>query len=88
MTTLALARSIFSSAAASRTMVSRPRPVAAGRPSEPPSAKGLPVTTPVTVWRACMEYVSMIHAMVCSFVFMSGAGTSLSGPMMSAMAAV
>ena len=30
----------------------------------------------------------MIHAMVCAFVLMSGAGTSLSGPRMSMISAV
>ena len=30
-----------------------------------------------------MAYVSIIHAMVCAFVPMSGAGMSRSGPMMS-----
>ena len=32
-----------------------PRPVASGRPSEPPKSSGLPVTTAVTVWRMCIE---------------------------------
>ena len=66
----------------------QPRPVASGRPRDPPRFSGLPVTTAVTVWRLCMEYVSMIQAMVCSFVFTSGAGTSLSGPMKSKISAV
>ena len=30
----------------------------------------------------CMLYVSMIHAITCGLVFTSGAGMSLSGPMM------
>ena len=38
------------------------------------------VTTAVTVCRACMEYVSMIHAITRSLVLTSGAGTSESGP--------
>ena len=42
----------------------------------------------VTVCLECMEYVSIIHAIVCSLVFMSGAGTSLSGPMKSISSAV
>ena len=46
------------------------------RPSEPPSEIGLPVTTPVAVWPWFIEYVSIIHAMICSFVFTSGAGMS------------
>lgn len=58
----------------------QPRPVASRRPSEPPISTGLPVTTDVTVWRMCIEYVSMIHAITRSFVLTSGAGTSESGP--------
>jgi hypothetical protein len=65
-----------------------PRPVASRRPNEPPISTGLPVTTAVTVWRACMEYVSMIHAITRSFVFTSGAGTSESGPSVVMMPAV
>ena len=42
----------------------------------------------VTVWRWCMEYVSMIHAITRSLVFTSGAGTSESGPSVWMMAAV
>ena len=57
-----------------------PRPVASRRPCEPPMRSGLPVTTAVSVRRTCIEYVSSSHAMICSFVFMSGAGISLSGP--------
>ena len=41
--------------AASRAISMSPRPVASTRPREPPSDRGLPVTTAVTVWRACME---------------------------------
>ena len=40
---------------ASRVENMQPRPVASRRPSEPPIATGLPVTTAVTVWRLCME---------------------------------
>jgi hypothetical protein len=46
------------------------------------------VTTAVTVCRACMEYVSMIHAITRSLVFTSGAGTSESGPSVVMMPAV
>ena len=74
--------------AASRQISMRPRPVASTRPREPPSESGLPVTTDVTVWRACIEYVSMIHAIVWGFVPMSGAGTSFSGPNWSISSAV
>ncbi len=63
----------------------QPRPVASRRPSEPPISTGFPVTTAVTVWRLCMEYVSMIHAITRSLVFTSGAGTSESGPKISMM---
>jgi hypothetical protein len=40
----------------------------------------LPVTISGTAWPICIEYVSIIHAIVCSFVAMSGAGMSRSGP--------
>jgi hypothetical protein len=49
---------------------------------------GFPVTTAVTVWRMCMEYVSMTHAMTRSLVLTSGAGTSESGPSVLMMPAV
>jgi len=68
--------------AASQPTTNTPRPVASRRPSEPPSVIGLPVTTPVDVWPWFIEYVSIIHAMICSFVFTSGAGMSVFGPMM------
>ena len=54
------------------------RLVAALRAAE---AIGLPVTTPGTVYPTCIEYVSMIQAIVWAFVLTSGAGMSLSGPM-------
>jgi hypothetical protein len=41
----------------------------------------LPVTTSGTAYPSCIEYVSIIHAIVCSFVAMSGAGMSSCGPM-------
>ena len=75
-------------ASASRVTIIQPRPVASRRPSEPPISTGLPVTTAVTVWRLCMEYVSMIHAITRSLVLTSGAGTSESGPSVSMMLAV
>ncbi len=34
-----------------------------------------------TAYPSCIEYVSIIHAIVCSFVAMSGAGMSSCGPM-------
>jgi hypothetical protein len=43
---------------------------------------GLPVTTPVAVAPVFIEYVSIIHAMICGLVFTSGAGMSCCGPMM------
>ncbi len=63
------------------TRYATPRPVASRRPSEPPSSTGLPVTMLGTVWPMCTEYVSIIHAMTCSFVPRSGAITSTCGPM-------
>ena len=48
--------------------------------SHSPRDTGLPVTTPVAVRPWFIEKVSMIQAMTCSFVLMSGAGISLSGP--------
>jgi hypothetical protein len=39
------------------------------------------VTISGTAWPRCIEYVSIIHAIVCSFVAMSGAGMSSWGPM-------
>ena len=65
-----------------------PRPVASTRPRDPPIVIGLPVTTLVTVWRMCMEYVSMSHAIVWESVPTSGAGTSFSGPKTSMSSAV
>ena len=41
--------------AASTMQNTVPRAVASLRPSEPPRLMGLPVTTPGTVWPACME---------------------------------
>ncbi len=73
---------------ASRVTSMHPRPVASRRPREPPISTGLPVTTAVTVWRLCMEYVSMIHAIIRSLVLTSGAGTSESGPRVSMIAEV
>ena len=57
-----------------------PRAVASLRPSEPPRLIGLPVTTPGTVYPACIEYVSIIQAMIWALVLTSGAGMSFSGP--------
>jgi hypothetical protein len=42
---------------------------------------GFPVTISGTAWPRCIEYVSIIQAIVCSFVAMSGAGMSSCGPM-------
>jgi len=65
-----------------------PRPVASRRPSEPPISIGFPVTTPGTLNPFCCEYVSMIHAITCSFVPRSGAGMSRSGPITSMISEV
>ena len=62
------------------TTITTPAPVASCRNSEPPSAIGLPVTISGTANPRCIEYVSIIHAIVCSFVAMSGAGMSSCGP--------
>ena len=59
---------------------SEPREVASTRPSEPPIASGLPVTTPSTEWPLFIEYVSKIQAIVEPSVPTSGAGMSFSGP--------
>src|SRR5206468_13033285 len=68
--------------AASRTAYIRPRDVASSRPSDPPIARGLPVTTPGTAKPLAIEIVSMIQAIVWSSVYTSGAGMSFSRPMM------
>ena len=43
----------------------------------------MPVTTSGTAWPTRVEYVSIIQAIVCSFVAMSGAGMSICGPITS-----
>ncbi len=65
-----------------------PRPVASRRPADPPTMIGLPVTTPGTLLPWVMEYVSIIHAIVCSSVPRSGAGMSMSGPIIRMISAV
>ena len=50
-------------------------------PRSRPALIGLPVTTPGTVYPTCIEYVSMIQAMIWALVLTSGAGMSRSGPM-------
>ena len=73
-------RSKFLSFAHSVMQCTRPCPVALSRPSVPPDATGLPVTTPFTLCLFTMPtvfmYVSMAQAMVCALVPMSGAGMS------------
>ena len=49
---------------------------------------GLPVTISGTAWPTCIEYVSIIQAIVCSFVAMSGAGMSSFGPITGVSSAV
>src|SRR5207237_772682 len=63
------------------TTITTPAPVASCRKSEPPSEIGLPVTISGTACPTCIEYVSIIQAIVCSLVAMSGAGMSSCGPM-------
>jgi hypothetical protein len=65
-----------------------PAPVASWRKTDPPIEIGLPVTTSGTAYPSCIEYVSMNHAIVCSFVAMSGAGMSSLGPISGASSAV
>jgi hypothetical protein len=48
----------------------------------------LPVTISGTAWPACIENVSIIQAIVCSFVAMSGAGISSCGPITGRSSAV
>ena len=61
--------------------ITTPAPVASWRKTEPPIEMGLPVTISGTACPTCIEYVSIIQAIVCSFVAMSGAGMSSCGPM-------
>ena len=77
------ARSSFqpSRSQARAIVITTPAPVASCRNTEPPIEIGLPVTISGTAWPRCIEYVSIIHAIVCSFVAMSGAGMSSCGPM-------
>jgi len=49
-----------------------PRPIDSRRPAEPPMMSDLAVTTPGTVRPWVIEYVSIIQAIVCSSVPMSG----------------
>ncbi len=63
------------------TTITTPAPVASCRKTLPPIAIGFPVTISGTAWPRCIEYVSIIQAMVWSFVAMSGAGMSSCGPM-------
>ncbi len=57
-----------------------PRPVASSRPSEPPTASGLPVTTLSTECPWFIEKVSKIQAITAGLVPTSGAAMSFSGP--------
>ena len=69
-----------SAGAASLKHITTPRPVAASRPSEPPSEIGLPVTI-AGVWPWSLPYSSIIQAITWAFVLTSGAGMSRVGPM-------
>ena len=64
---------------------SAPRPVAASRPSEPPSPTGFPVITAGESPRD-LEYSSYIHAISRGPVLTSGAGMSRYGPTIISMA--
>ncbi len=79
--TFALERSSLISLAASRRVNIPPLAVASLRPSDPPTAMGLPVTTPNWFFPLMMEYSSIIHAIIWPVVYTSGAGMSMSGPM-------
>ena len=81
-------RSMSRCRAASSMQKTAPRAVASLRPSEPPSEIGLPVTTPGTVYPTCIEYVSMIQAIVWALVLTSGAGMSRSGPIRTSISVV
>ena len=87
-TTRAPSRSMLRCFAASMIVYTAPRAVASLRPSLPPMESGFPVTTASAVYPWCIEYVSMIQAIVCAFVFTSGAGMSRSGPMRSSISVV
>ncbi|OIQ79694.1 hypothetical protein GALL_385660 [mine drainage metagenome] len=80
MATLTSASDVPASASAARVACTTPREVAVARPSDPPTASGLPVATPGIVKPRLTEYVSMTQAIVCSLVPMSGARMSRSGP--------
>ena len=76
-----LVRAMPACARAARATCTTPRDVAVDRPSEPPMLTGLPVVDAGDGVALLTEYVSMIQAMVCSSVPMSGARMSCSGPM-------
>jgi hypothetical protein len=78
--TRAPSRASPDAAAADAMQRSAPRAVALRRPRVPPTAIGLPITDPATVWPRCIEKVSIIQAIVCEPVLTSGAGMSFSGP--------
>jgi hypothetical protein len=65
-----------------------PSAVALLRPGMPPSAIGLPVITAGWWPRVMVAYSWAIQPITISSVATSGAGTSTSGPMTSAMAAM
>ena len=71
---------ILSVSSARSTRNATPRPVDSRRPAEPPRYTGLPVTISLTVWPTYTLYVSMNHAITCSFVPMSGPMMSVCGP--------
>ena len=52
------------------TTITTPAPVASWRKTLPPIAIGFPVTISGTACPRCIEYVSIIQAIVCSFVAM------------------
>ena len=76
---------MFKRFAVSRAIIAVPLPVAAFLPSDPPNSTGLPVTIP-GVCPLIMPYSSINHAIICGFVFTSGAGISLFTPIIGLIA--
>ena len=85
MTIFESLKSIPHLSAVSRVIMAVPLPVAASRPSEPPSSNGLPVTI-AGEYPCIWLYSSMNQLITCAFVFTSGAGISTFTPIMGSMA--
>ena len=74
------AGSIFRRSSARSIKNATPLPVDSLLPADPPKNTGFPVTISLTVCPMWTLYVSMNHAMICSFVPMSGPMMSVCGP--------